>query len=413
MAIVDRNDGDVLRGSDWESVITTVENTSTGHDHDGTDSKSLDWDNCWSDAVHSHGSAGEGGTLDWDNIWSDAVHNHSSNAEGGLTLVNSHIWRTVYSKLDAPNAIVGHSAGVASYIALSDAIYQTADYQTPTISWTQKNTNISDANGMSMINCKADRTNAFALEKSGDGAFTGNSGVTWADTSTDPSSVTDITDISYPTTSLAVACGENSGAGENIWKSTDGGDNWAEVNDDGGMAIGCCIDMFDDTTGFAMPDSSGDIFITTDGADNWSDTGRNLPVSAIRNLAVIHAISATTYVISPTTDGNSGIYYGTTSADPTLRFMAGLHYVPSKFVETANGNIYIAFHGDEADDVGSPILLVRSIDNGVTWQATSLLAGDTDDATRKCRLSEAGDNILILITHTSNDTQILEIDASV
>ncbi len=42
----------------------------------------LDWDNIWSDAVHSHASDAEGGQLDWDFIWSDAVHSHQSNAEG-------------------------------------------------------------------------------------------------------------------------------------------------------------------------------------------------------------------------------------------------------------------------------------------------------------------------------------------
>jgi hypothetical protein len=46
----------------------------------------LDWDNTWSDAVHSHANAGEGGQLDWDNIWFDAIHDHSAAAEGGQNL---------------------------------------------------------------------------------------------------------------------------------------------------------------------------------------------------------------------------------------------------------------------------------------------------------------------------------------
>lgn len=44
----------------------------------------LDWDNIWTDAVHTHASSGEGGQLDWDNVWSDAVHDHTSDAEGGI-----------------------------------------------------------------------------------------------------------------------------------------------------------------------------------------------------------------------------------------------------------------------------------------------------------------------------------------
>ena len=76
------------------SISTLYDNfdTATGHDHDGNDSKKLDWDSCWADAVHNHTTNAEGGTitvsnLDWDTCWSDAVHSHASDAEGGeLTL---------------------------------------------------------------------------------------------------------------------------------------------------------------------------------------------------------------------------------------------------------------------------------------------------------------------------------------
>ena len=105
----DFTDGEVLYAADlndtFDEVINRLQNISTGHDHDGTDSKALDWDSCWADAVHSHGSDAEGavltwatalatsgqhthagnttgGQLDWDTCWSDAVHSHGSDAEG-------------------------------------------------------------------------------------------------------------------------------------------------------------------------------------------------------------------------------------------------------------------------------------------------------------------------------------------
>jgi len=55
------------------------------HVHDGgaDDAAKLDWDNCFSDAVHSHASNAEGGTLDVDNCFSDFVHTHASDGEGG------------------------------------------------------------------------------------------------------------------------------------------------------------------------------------------------------------------------------------------------------------------------------------------------------------------------------------------
>jgi hypothetical protein len=82
------NDDDVLT---WDAIagewIAAVGGGGAlaDHAHAGIagDGGQLDWDNIWSDAVHSHSAAGEGGTLDWDSVWSDAVHDHSSAAEGG------------------------------------------------------------------------------------------------------------------------------------------------------------------------------------------------------------------------------------------------------------------------------------------------------------------------------------------
>lgn len=49
--------------SNFSELKSAIDDTSTGHDHDGTDSKQLDWDTCWADAVHTHASAAEGGAL--------------------------------------------------------------------------------------------------------------------------------------------------------------------------------------------------------------------------------------------------------------------------------------------------------------------------------------------------------------
>ncbi len=51
MAITDRNTGDVLTEAAYQSIIDTVENTTTGHDHDGTDSKKVDIANITGGAV--------------------------------------------------------------------------------------------------------------------------------------------------------------------------------------------------------------------------------------------------------------------------------------------------------------------------------------------------------------------------
>lgn len=82
-------------GVDVSAVATTIDyflKHASGayrtHKHDGTsdDGALLDWDTCWTDAVHDHSSAAEGGQLDWDTAFSDKVHDHSAAAEGGTTL---------------------------------------------------------------------------------------------------------------------------------------------------------------------------------------------------------------------------------------------------------------------------------------------------------------------------------------
>lgn len=65
---------------DWDNVWTDAVHTHASNAEGGQ----LDWDTALTDAVHSHASNVEGGQLDWDDVWSDAVHDHSSNAEGGV-----------------------------------------------------------------------------------------------------------------------------------------------------------------------------------------------------------------------------------------------------------------------------------------------------------------------------------------
>ncbi len=54
--------------------------------------------------MHAHSSAGEGGTLDWDTCWIDAVHTHGSDAEGGA-LTTLAITEKVVIPLDQPSSL--------------------------------------------------------------------------------------------------------------------------------------------------------------------------------------------------------------------------------------------------------------------------------------------------------------------
>jgi len=69
--------------STWYNVGDLISNI-IDHTHSSTSGQGgqLDWDDIWSDAVHSHASNAEGGKLDVDTCFSDFVHDHSSAAEG-------------------------------------------------------------------------------------------------------------------------------------------------------------------------------------------------------------------------------------------------------------------------------------------------------------------------------------------
>lgn len=70
----------------------------------------LDWDDVWTDAVHTHASDAEGGLLDWDNCWTDAVHEHDSDAHGGT--LNGSIWvDNAISRCASENASISYRGG--------------------------------------------------------------------------------------------------------------------------------------------------------------------------------------------------------------------------------------------------------------------------------------------------------------
>lgn len=143
------------RSKDWGSSETLTEpdlegeydrgytfgtncfNTSSGHDHDGSDSAQLDWDLVWSDASHDHSSAAEGGAtlnLDWDDVWSDAVHSHASDAEGGTVTAHAS---TVAESITA--ALIGTGSALTSRALIVDG--------DGGASFTGKTSEIKDDNG--------------------------------------------------------------------------------------------------------------------------------------------------------------------------------------------------------------------------------------------------------------------------
>lgn len=305
-----------------------------------------------------------------------------------------------YGPVDDTLSLIPHGGTILSHIDGGVAIQNTTDYQSNNITWTSKNTNVDAQTGTLGVHCKDDKTRAVALVMSTneDGAYTTNSGVTWGDSSTNPPNQDTIVDISYPTSSLALA-GGTAASGVHMWRTTDGGDNWAQVAAVAGGGGGIqCVDMLDGTSGFALDDSTN-ILITGDGGDNWTDTGQTAVSSS-----VIYAINATTYLLAA---GNV-IYKGTSSSAPVRVLTLHSSYTtPTHFIKTNSGNIYIAFITTTA--VTRSIILAKSTDSGVTWTSEIIGTGFLDTTTHtvngavsKGSLAEAANDILLLAMDTGN-----------
>ena len=61
---------------------------------------------------HSHADSSTGGQLDWDNIFSDAVHSHGSNAEGGTLTGSTALVANSVTGTQVSEAMSRHSHGV-------------------------------------------------------------------------------------------------------------------------------------------------------------------------------------------------------------------------------------------------------------------------------------------------------------
>jgi len=95
---LDQNTIDALAGTSGtpdsaNEFVTRDDPTNTNkrdpnaHTHadaaNGGSSLSLEWGNVWTNAVHTHNSAAQGGQFDWGNVWNDAAHDHESAGQGG------------------------------------------------------------------------------------------------------------------------------------------------------------------------------------------------------------------------------------------------------------------------------------------------------------------------------------------
>jgi hypothetical protein len=146
--------------------------------------------------------------------------------------------------------------------------------------------------------------------------------------------------------------------------------------------------------GYAVTDA-GDIFKTTDGGDNWTDTTDNV-TGTVKQNATILCISATKFIYAGNSNGIIQVYDNSTNTVTSVfqeERMVGCNGI----VETTDGDIYVSLAQDGTTPVGQ-IIICRSDDSGATWSArnVSVTVDTADSAYYGYNLEELDDNELII-----------------
>jgi hypothetical protein len=250
-----------------------------------------------------------------------------------------------------PRGVVRHSDTVWSIVDADGDIWL---YNDGTL--TEKNTDM-DTDPCFITLCKADSTHAFAMETGGSAetAFTDDSGSTW--TSKTATGLSSTYDVSFPTTGLIVISGTD-GSNKPIQYSTDDGATWNDCTTNITASI-VAVEMFDGSTGYGV-DTSGNIWKTTDGGDNWTDTGDNFSISIGDSTVRLITLSATE--VLKFASNNRVEHYDNSTNTVTIVYYSAVG-VPSDAMILSDGSVVTVMHSAASYHHH----LIRSTDNGTTW----------------------------------------------
>jgi len=244
-----------------------------------------------------------------------------------------------------------------------------------------------------MKSCAADTTNAYFIGTTSN--ITTDSGVTWAVTATAPTFGTSISDVSFPTTSLIVVSGDDGGGGKHIVFSTDSGATWTDATTPPSSAI-VAVGMYDGTTGYAY-NATGDFWKTTDGAVTWTDTTHSIS-DTIAAPAHLLAISATKVI---STDNHLVVYDNSAGTVKSYGYYT--------IVSNLGGVILTSGEAVVCISTGSNLLFYRTTD-GLSFKQLNVPLNATDPGNGKYGIYEYSANKLIYFHPGSKATCLLDID---
>jgi len=288
------------------------------------------------------------------------------------------------------------SCSSTTFIATDGTNTQQGVLSSGILTWTAKDDKI--ASPLALVTCDADPTKVLIFNTTNDISWSDDSGATWTIAGTPPPNCTTIKDVHFFSATLAVMVG-NAASGQEVWKSTDGGDVWVQLTGSGLAGSTGLVSMFDATNGFIIKDDNA--IFTYNGDNTYTDTGHTT------NLATgaIYALSASTFlhVISARQAAQKSVqmeYYDGTQNCYAICNPAQIdEQIATNIIQATNGYYYfIAIDSATSADIKIvPILLFRSID-ALAWEYR--VVGATNTANGKIggygmQLSEYDTNKLV------------------
>ncbi|MFC6267956.1 T9SS type A sorting domain-containing protein [Frigoriflavimonas asaccharolytica] len=271
-------------------------------------------------------------------------------------------------------------------ILLCTVVFTTA-VATAQVSWTEQNSAFTvpstGINNLSIV----DATTAWGVGYDGSATpanyqtftKTSNSGTSWTSGAINLGNsallISDISAVSA-TTAWTIATPETGGAGGGVWKTTDGGANWAKQTTatfNLSASFPNVVHFFDANNGFCQGDPTGtlfEIYTTSNGGTTWTKlTSASVP--AVQNANEYGYVHSKAYAGDNAWFGTStGRLYKTANKGATWSVVS----TPiSDFGGTASSGTFAIKDANNGWILASSGVVYKTIDGGTTWTTGSTL----------------------------------------